>query len=484
MKSVSRELAMFNLKDEMKLSDSKINLFKKSREFNKCFKIINVLESEGYSCYFVGGCIRDTLLNLKVDDLDLATNCRLDTIIKIFKKHGINVKIKGQEHPVAEIYGVELAEFRIDGEVLGDGKSKVEHTDTPYEDSTRRDLTVNSLYMDKDFIVYDFQGGLEDIRNKVIRTVGDAKTRFEEHSTRILRAIYFKTKLKGFSFAPGLQEVIRENGHICLKVVNEMHGKLLLKVITNGSLYEYMKECMDLGLMRYVYKELAHLYKLPQNPKYHCFDSWEHTLVVLKEAEKALSNSPAFILGALYHDCAKGLPNVRGVNKEGMPNDLGHEEVGSKIAFESLLNYGLGKDLGKEVSLYVKYHGTKLYGVKQAGYIKFVRKVSKEFSNKEDLKRFLTNLVLFISCDAKGFNDTLKEEILSGLGDVHSKLMTVIDENLFYIKELPVNGKDVMDITGFKGKEVGDTLEDLLLMNVNNRQRAISLLEKRKSKVK
>ena len=62
--------------------------------------------------------------------------------------------------------------------------------------------------------------------------------------------------------------------------------------------------------------------------------------------------------------------------------------------------------------------------------------------------------------------------------------LDVIDENLFYIKELPVNGKDVMDITGFKGKEVGDTLEDLLLMNVNNRQRAISLLEKRKSKVK
>lgn len=480
----SNKFASINATEKISLSPKNIELFKSSTEFLKARQIIQILESEGYLCLFVGGCVRDTLLGTTPDDLDLATNCHLDELVKIFKKYKVNVSIQGEEYSVANIFGLEVATLRVDTDFHGDGINDVEYTNNVVDDSKRRDLTINSLYMDIDFTIYDYCGGLSDINNRLIRTVGDAKERFNEHSTRLLRAIYFKNRFEGFNYGEGLIDIMKENTSICNLVVNEMYGKMLEKVIKHNCLSGFMKDCMEIGVMDYGFKEISHLKDLKQNPKFHCFDAWNHTLEVVKTAEKIRPGDVAFILGALYHDVGKGLPGIRGFNKEGAPNDLGHEEAGSPIAYNHILRYGFGKEIATEASFYVKHHGIsiKLKSAKKHAYLRWVRVISREFKNRKELTTVLEKLVDIIYCDTMGFGEELKNENLSRLPLIKASFKLILSENILFLKELPINGNDVMSITGCKGKDVGEILNEFLIMNINDRARALKILENRKGK--
>jgi tRNA nucleotidyltransferase (CCA-adding enzyme) len=158
--------------------------------------IYHKLAQEGYKAFLAGGCVRDALLGFKANDLDIATDATPDTIEGLFEKT-VNVgKVFGVMRVLIGGADIEVATFRNDGDYK-DGR-RPDHVvfSTPAEDAERRDFTVNALFYDLEkHQVLDFVNGQADLKQQILRTVGDAKKRFQEDHLRLLRGARFAAQL-------------------------------------------------------------------------------------------------------------------------------------------------------------------------------------------------------------------------------------------------------------------------------------------------
>ena len=158
--------------------------------------IYHRLTAEGYKAFLAGGCVRDALLGFKANDLDIATDATPDRIEELFEKT-INVgKVFGVMRVLIGGADIEVATFRNDGDYK-DGR-RPDHVvfSTPEEDAERRDFTVNALFYDlQKHQILDFVNGQADLQRQVLRTVGDAKKRFQEDHLRLLRGARFAAQL-------------------------------------------------------------------------------------------------------------------------------------------------------------------------------------------------------------------------------------------------------------------------------------------------
>lgn len=157
-------------------------------------EILRKIHSLGYQAYFVGGCVRDYLLHEKLNDIDITTNMPIEKIKEYFEIYDngssyLSVTI------VYKNYYYEITNFRKDIEYIDHRHPKVIYTDNVEEDSLRRDFTINALYMDEFGKILDFHGGIKDLENKEIKMIGDPFLRFSEDALRILRGLYFASKL-------------------------------------------------------------------------------------------------------------------------------------------------------------------------------------------------------------------------------------------------------------------------------------------------
>lgn len=157
-------------------------------------EILRQIHSLGFEAYFVGGCVRDYLLHEKVNDIDITTNMPLEKI-----KDSFEVFDNGSSYLSVTIvykgYYFEITNFRKDIEYKDHRHPKVILTDSVFEDSLRRDFTINALYMDEFGKILDFHEGIKDLENKELKMIGDPFLRFTEDSLRILRGLYFSSKL-------------------------------------------------------------------------------------------------------------------------------------------------------------------------------------------------------------------------------------------------------------------------------------------------
>jgi poly(A) polymerase len=190
---------------------------------DNALKVLYRLKEAGYAAYLVGGGVRDLLLGREPKDFDVATDARPDQVRELFR----NCRLIGRRFRLAHVFFgrdiVEVATFRalLDPENGGDGDSDEDERlveggrilrDNVYgtidEDAWRRDFTINALYYDiRDFSLVDYAGGLDDLRNGVLRLIGDAEARYREDPVRMLRAVRFAAKL-GFRLEPGSEEPI------------------------------------------------------------------------------------------------------------------------------------------------------------------------------------------------------------------------------------------------------------------------------------
>ncbi|MBR7928003.1 CCA tRNA nucleotidyltransferase [Aerococcaceae bacterium zg-ZUI334] len=183
--------------------------------------IMQRLESHGYEAYFVGGCVRDTLLGHAIHDIDIATSARPEEIEHIFhltidigKEHGTIIVVENRVH-------YEITTFRTEG-----GYSDFRHPDFVdfvrdlREDTLRRDFTINALAFDRAGNLYDYHHGLEDLEQQLIRAVGVPHERFTEDALRIVRAIRFASQL-GFDIEPKTYDAIQTLGHLLHNIAIE-----------------------------------------------------------------------------------------------------------------------------------------------------------------------------------------------------------------------------------------------------------------------
>ena len=154
-------------------------------------EILNRLENNNFKAYIVGGYVRDYILNRKTNDYDIATNARPDDIIKLFSDKKI---ILNEKFGNVVLNNIEITTFRKD-EYNNSRFPKITYVDTINEDVKRRDFTINALYMNKDYEIIDTINAMEDLTNKIIKTVKDPNISFNEDPLRIIRAIRFARML-------------------------------------------------------------------------------------------------------------------------------------------------------------------------------------------------------------------------------------------------------------------------------------------------
>lgn len=330
---------------------------------NYILQVLQTFNKAGYEAYIVGGAVRDLLLGKQPHDYDVTTNAVPEQTIAVCKSRnwktvdnlgnnfGCVIAVVDGEPCEITTYRGELYDRQVDAH----RPSEVWFCKELREDLARRDFTINAMAMDAKGKVYDFFGGQQDLAHKVLRTVGDPHERFKEDALRMFRACRFVAQL-GFTYvqkenlAPAFGmdatpyrlpvsfkwPVEQCKGLSLERVRTELEKLLTAPYATKGltlllatGLNEQSCRVKANGSYEEIpiLPELSHLVGLEQNKRFHCYDTWEHTLL-------AIDNSPCNLTlrwVMLLHDVAKGLPEVRGLTPDGHPNDHGHEAESAKI---------------------------------------------------------------------------------------------------------------------------------------------------------
>lgn len=216
------------------------------------FKILSKLFKEkGFSLYVVGGAVRDYLLNIPITDVDLVTDATPEQMKEIvengdftFEKYGF-VKVKFQG------FSFDITTLRIEEEYSDFRHPKtVKFTKKLDEDCLRRDFTINAIYMDESFKIYDFVGGIEDLKNNVLRMIGDPLIRLKEDPLRIIRALRFSLTYK-LEIDSNLKSAINDTKKL-LELLNPDKIKQDILKIKNSSKEEIFSIFANFGIQKYL----------------------------------------------------------------------------------------------------------------------------------------------------------------------------------------------------------------------------------------
>ena len=222
-------------------------------------KVIDIINKNNGEAYLVGGCVRDMVLKEKPHDEDLTTSLTPDQVTSIFEKEGYKVIPTGLQHGTVTVMidgeGYEITTFRKDS-TYSDGRhpDSVEFSTDVNDDCSRRDFTFNAMYYDGKEII-DTYNGQKDIKDKVIRTVGNPDERFNEDALRMLRAIRFSSKL-GFQIAPEVTRSIKKNKALMTNISTERISSELTKTLQGQNRIYAIKELQRTGLLKEIIPEV------------------------------------------------------------------------------------------------------------------------------------------------------------------------------------------------------------------------------------
>jgi len=297
-------------------------------EPTQAIQIASELRALGFQAWLVGGCVRDLILGREPKDYDISTDATPDQLVQIFP----NAQLVGAQFGVILVNGVEVATFRSDHS-YDDGRRPVQVTfeTDPQKDVLRRDFTINALLLDPaslnslDSKVVDAVGGLSDLRNGIIRAIGNPGQRFEEDHLRMLRAIRFAARF-GFEIESATLAAIRKQHQRIARVSPERIRDELVRILTEGAARRGFELLDATGLLNGILPEVAALKGVRQPPEFHPEgDVWTHTLLML---EGLRAPTPTLALGVLLHDIGK--PGTFRI-ADRIRFD-GHVELGEKIA--------------------------------------------------------------------------------------------------------------------------------------------------------
>ena len=222
-------------------------------------KLLDEITSYGFQAYIVGGFVRDYILGIESNDIDINTNATPKEIKNIFDSCLPNEDY-GSVTVVKNGVRFEITTFRKEMSYLDNRRpSQIEYIDDLYQDLLRRDFTINTLCMNKDGEIIDFLGGRSEIDSRVVKTVGNAKTRFEEDSLRILRAVRFATILD-FKLDKETRDAIIDTRELLKNLSYYRKKEELDKIFGSSNAAKGISLLLDLGLDKYL--ELDNLDKV------------------------------------------------------------------------------------------------------------------------------------------------------------------------------------------------------------------------------
>ena len=227
-----------------------INNFNK--KFNSAINVLEKFNEAGYEAYFVGGCVRDYLLNDEFSDIDITTNALPDEVKQIFRK-SIDTGIQhGTVTILVDGDSFEVTTFRTEDDYIDHRTpEKVEFVSDLKEDLDRRDFTINAMALDSNGKLYDYHCGERDLRNKVIKTVNNPNERFFEDALRMLRAFRFSSKL-GFEIEENTLKAIKNNAKLIKFVSIERIVNEFRKLLTGRGNKRSLELLLDSKLNNYI----------------------------------------------------------------------------------------------------------------------------------------------------------------------------------------------------------------------------------------
>ncbi len=414
--------------------------------------ILTALKDKGFEAYAVGGCVRDLMLGIKPKDWDVTTNAKPEQIQEIFPEHfyentfgTVTVKTASEDETLKQI---EITPYRVEGKYTdkrhpGDVKFVTNLT----EDLSRRDFTVNSLAMSIDGHIEDLYGGQEDIKNKIIRTVGKPEDRFGEDALRILRAARFATTL-GFHIDAETASAIKDNNGWLAAISKERIRDEFVKIINSDNAFDGILLLEDLGLLEHIAPELRAGIGVGQN-LHHIYTVWEHNLLALKYTASK-NYSLDIRLAALFHDIGK--PNTK--NGDGQYSTFyGHDVVGARMTAKLMERLKFSKETIEKIAKLVRYH-LFYYNVGEV--------------TESSVRRLLANV------GPENIEDLLKVREADRIGSGVPKAVPYKLRHLKYIidkvshdpisvKMLKIDGNDIMGELGIApGPKIGLILNTLL----------------------
>lgn len=325
-----------------------------SNILNAAKEIAHSLHQAGHTCYFAGGCVRDTLLNRIPKDFDLATSATPDQVLQLFPKSDsigahfgvILVKLRGMPF--------EVATFRTDGAYSDKRRPDSVTFSSPQEDASRRDFTVNGLFQDPlTGEIIDFVNGSVDLDHKIIRAIGNPIERFQEDALRLMRAIRFATKL-GFEIEPSTWQAICDNAHLLESIAIERIQAEFNQILLHNDRAHGLDLMVQSGLIRYCVPEVLDLIGCEQPPQFHPEgDVYVHTRIMLG----MLTGSPSLelCLSVLLHDIGKPATYTYS-SEEDRIRFSGHDQVGTEMAEVILRRLKYSNKTIEDVCAMVKNH--------------------------------------------------------------------------------------------------------------------------------
>lgn len=407
-------------------------------------QVLNILKKNGFQAYVVGGCVRDSVMGRTPLDWDVTTNAMPDEIKKAFAsfktvdtgiQHGTVLIISG-ETPV------ETTTFRIDGSYSDNRHpDSVKFTPSLKEDLARRDFTINAMAYNEEEGIIDCFGGIDDIKNKVIRCVGDPDIRFNEDALRILRAIRFSSVL-GFGIEKETQESVIKNKNLLSNIAVERIDTELTKLLCGDNVFDVLtKYGSVIGVF---IPELTLQFNFRQLGKKHGYDIWTHTAHTVANIE----NDPILRLTMLLHDTGK--PATHALNEKGESTFRNHAAVGGLIAENILRRLKFSKNYINTVSYLVSIHDKEVPETRTQ-----VKEYLRDFG-EENFLRLMKIRKADKSALAEGFRDINDKLIFA-----YNTFDEIINSDEPYtLNQLAVNGKDIKKYAS--DREIGEILSYLL----------------------
>lgn len=404
------------------------------------------IENAGYEAFIVGGCVRDSLLGQAPKDYDITTSALPTEIEEIFKdckvietglKHGtVTVLINGMP--------LEITTYRIDSDYTDNRHpNSVEFTKSLHEDTARRDFTMNAVAYNDNSGIVDYFGGKNDIDNKVIRCVGNADRRFNEDALRILRAVRFSSVL-GFEIESETKKAIFKNKHLLLNISAERIANELVKLLCGKNVKSVLLEYID--VLGVVIPELLPMKNFDQRNYHHIYDILEHTAVAVESVEP----TPVLRMSALFHDVGK--PHCFSIGEDGVGHFYGHAKIGAEMADMILARLKFDNTTRELAVKLIKWHDVQIESHTGAVKRSLGRLSPEVFFLLIKLKR-ADNL-------AQNPKYIYRQKYYDELEHLANKILE--EKQCFSLKDLAVNGRDLISWGVKPGKEMGKILNILL----------------------
>ena len=412
------------------------------------------LEKAGFKAFLVGGCVRDLIIGKKPKDWDITTNGKPEQIEKLFPKTVYENKF-GTVAVITEsldetLKVVEVTPFRLEAK-YSDFRhpDSVTFADKLEDDLARRDFTVNAIAIGTGGEVVDPHDGQKDLKNKVIRAVGNPLERFHEDALRMLRAIRLAGEL-GFEIEKETQEAIKKTAKFLAEISAERIRDEFVKIVMSQSPMKGILLLEETGLLEFVIPELREGIGTKQN-KDHIYDVWEHSLRAAEHGAK--KGWPLETrLAALFHDIAK--PRTREYVQEKKDFTFyGHDVVGAKMTQKILERLRFSRKETEIVSKLVRYHM----------FFSDVEKITLSAVRRLLVKVGKENIWILMNvrnCDRIGMGRP--KESPYRLRKYESMIEEVMRDPIS-VGMLKINGGRIIEITGEKpGPRIGFILHALL----------------------